>query len=56
MGPQASVFAHIYPAPRHVVSTCMRGIGLPPVPRPEGSGLCRMLDTNFGESSFYEVE
>jgi hypothetical protein len=55
MGPQSSTFAHIYPAPQHVVSTYMRGIGLPPVPRPEGLGICRMLQAYFGELPFYEV-
>jgi hypothetical protein len=44
--------AYTYAAPRRVVSTRMRPIVLPSVPRPEGPRPCRMLQANFSEHPF----
>lgn len=48
-------FAHLYPAPQHVVSTRMRQARKRGEPRPYRLGLYRMLNLDFGEFFFHDV-
>ncbi len=50
-----STCTDIYPRIQYVVLTCMRGIGFPPVPRPERPGICRILQADFAEYPRGEV-
>jgi hypothetical protein len=53
---QASILALIYPRAQHIVWTCIRGIDLARFPGPRNSTIRGILNANFGELPFYEVE